>query len=88
MCCSPPGLSEPDQIRAVRAEVAKPFNVLAFGDLSMPELVEAGAQRVSVGGALTWTAVEAMAAAAGRIRDEGDFSSLARPTQIRRWLAT
>jgi 2-methylisocitrate lyase-like PEP mutase family enzyme len=83
-----PGLSEPGQIRAARAEIVRPLNVLALGNLSMSELVEAGAQRVSVGGALTWTAVEAMAAAAGRIRDEGDFSLLARPAQIRPWLAT
>ncbi len=37
---------------------------------------EAGAQRVSVGSSLAWVAVEAMAGAAERIRDEGDFSVL------------
>lgn len=31
---------------------------------------------MSVGGALTWVAVKAMAAAATAMRDEGDFSSL------------
>lgn len=70
------------------AEISKALNVLALGNLSLDELVDAGAQRISVGGSLTWTAVEAMAAAAGRIRDDGDFSSLARPTRIRDWLAS
>ena len=32
----------------------------------MAEIVDAGAQRISVGGALTWTAVNAFAAAATR----------------------
>jgi len=60
--------------------------VLAHRDLSMAEIVAAGARRVSVGGALTWVAVNAMAAAATAIRDDGDFSSLRRPRQIQEWL--
>jgi hypothetical protein len=43
----------------------------------MGAIVDAGGQRVSVGGALTWVAVNAMVAAAERMRDDGDFSSLA-----------
>ena len=42
----------------------------------MREIVDAGGQRVSVGGALTWVAARAMAAAAEQMRDSGDFSSL------------
>jgi hypothetical protein len=42
----------------------------------MREIVDAGARRVSVGGALAWTAVAAMAAAAEDMRDNGDFSLL------------
>jgi 2-methylisocitrate lyase-like PEP mutase family enzyme len=46
----------------------------------MTEIVEAGGRRVSVGGALAFVALDAMIAAAERIRDSGDFSSLgARP---------
>jgi 2-methylisocitrate lyase-like PEP mutase family enzyme len=52
----------------------------------MDEIVEAGARRVSVGGALAWTAIEAMAQAAEQIRDQGDFSSLASASRIRGWL--
>jgi 2-methylisocitrate lyase-like PEP mutase family enzyme len=65
--------------------VTKPVNVLASPGLTMAEIVDAGAQRVSVGGALTWVAVNAMAAAAGDIRDRGDFSSLGRNPPLREW---
>ena len=61
-----PGLRDADQIRTVCAATSKPVNVLAHAKLTMREIVDAGAQRVSVGGALTWTAVNAMVAAAER----------------------
>jgi hypothetical protein len=41
---------------------------------------------VSVGGALTWVAVGAMAAAAEQIRDSGDFSALKARVRIDEWL--
>ena len=44
--------------------VTKPVNVLALPGLTVAEIFEAGAQRVSVGGALTWVAVKAFADAA------------------------
>ena len=71
-----PGLRTSDEIRAVCSAVSKPVNVLAHSGLTMQEIVEAGGRRVSVGGALTWTAVRAAAAAAERMRDGGDFSGL------------
>ncbi|HSS04124.1 MAG TPA: isocitrate lyase/phosphoenolpyruvate mutase family protein [Solirubrobacterales bacterium] len=81
-----PGLRSVEEIRAVCGAVSKPVNVLAHPGLSMAEIVDAGAQRISVGGSLAWAAVEAMASAAERIRDEGDFSGLAAPTRVREWL--
>jgi 2-methylisocitrate lyase-like PEP mutase family enzyme len=81
-----PGLRSADEIRAVCEATAKPVNVLARPGLSMSEIAAAGAQRISVGGALTWVAVSAMAAAAERMRDFGDFSSLAAPVRIEEWL--
>jgi hypothetical protein len=42
---------------------------------------------VTVGGALTWVAVSAIAEAAQRMRDAGDFSALDVPVQIRAWLS-
>jgi 2-methylisocitrate lyase-like PEP mutase family enzyme len=80
-----PGLRRPAEIRAVCEAVSKPVNVLALPGVSMAEMVDAGAQRVSVGGSLTWTAVNAMTAAATEIRDRGDFSSLGSPPR-REWL--
>jgi 2-methylisocitrate lyase-like PEP mutase family enzyme len=82
-----PGLRTPTEIRAVCEAVSKPVNVLALPRLSMADIVEAGAQRVSVGGGLTWTAVNAMAAAALEIRDRGDFSSLGTSPPLHDWFA-
>ncbi len=83
-----PGLRTPTEIRAVCEAVSAPVNVLARADLSMAEIVGAGAQRVSVGGALTWTAVNALAEAAGAIRDRGDFSLLGTGPPLRDWFAS
>jgi 2-methylisocitrate lyase-like PEP mutase family enzyme len=71
-----PGLAAPEEIRAVCQAVSRPVNVLARPGLSVSEIVDAGAQRVSVGGALTWVAVGAMMKAAEKIRDTGDLSAL------------
>ncbi len=80
-----PGLRTPAEIRAVCEAVSKPVNVLAVRGLSLAEIVEAGAQRVSVGGALAWAAVNALVAAASEIRDHGDFSSLGTAPPLREW---
>src|SRR3954451_12438824 len=81
-----PGLATVEEIRAVCDAVAKPVNVLARPDLSFADITSAGAQRVSVGGALTWVAVSATVAAAERIRDDGDFSGLAARVDPEKWL--
>jgi 2-methylisocitrate lyase-like PEP mutase family enzyme len=82
-----PGLRTRDEIRAVCDAVSKPVSVLALaGGLSVQQIVEAGAQRISVGGALAWAAAEALAQAAERIRDDGDFSGLGSARRIRGWL--
>jgi 2-methylisocitrate lyase-like PEP mutase family enzyme len=83
-----PGLRTPDEIGAVCDAVSKPVNVLAVPGLSLAEITGAGAQRVSVGGALTWVAASALAAAAGDIRDRGDFSSLAARVPLAEWFGT
>src|ERR671918_3069738 len=80
------GLKTVDEIRTVCGAVSRPLNVLARPGLSMREIAGAGGRRVSVGGALTWVAVGAMAAAAEKMRDDGDFSSLDVPVQIEKWL--
>ena len=71
-----PGLGTLEEIRAVCDAVSKPVNVLAVPGLSVAEIFDAGAQRISVGGSLTWVAVKAFAEAARAIRDRGDLSAL------------
>jgi 2-methylisocitrate lyase-like PEP mutase family enzyme len=83
-----PGLETVDEIREVCAAVSKPVNVLARPGLSFAEVAGAGAQRVSVGGGLTWVAVGAAAEAALRMRDDGDFSWLGTPLPLAEWLAS
>ena len=81
-----PGLASGDEIRAVCEAVSKPVNVLALPRLTLAEIVEAGAQRVSVGGSLTWTAAQALADAAIAIRDRGSFEGLGDGSAVRAWL--
>ena len=82
-----PHLKSADEVRAVCEAVSAPVNVLAFPTLTMDAVVDAGARRVSVGGLLTWVAVEAMADAAAQLRDAGDFSVLRGPQRVRVWLS-
>jgi 2-methylisocitrate lyase-like PEP mutase family enzyme len=81
-----PGLQTVEEIRAVCSAATKPVNVLALPPLSFDEIVAAGAQRVSVGGALTWVAVRAAADAAAALL-EGDLSPLAARVPLGDWFA-
>jgi 2-methylisocitrate lyase-like PEP mutase family enzyme len=81
-----PGLRTAEEIRAVCQAVGRPVNVLALPGLTLAEIMEAGARRVSVGGGLTWVAVKAMADAAIAIRDTGDLASLAARLPLGEWL--
>ncbi len=81
-----PGLATVDEIRAVCSAVSKPVNVLARPNLTFDEIADAGAQRVSVGGALTWVAVAGLVSAGEQIRTRGDFSALAGGVKIDEWL--
>jgi 2-methylisocitrate lyase-like PEP mutase family enzyme len=80
-----PMLRTPDEIRTVASALSRPLNVLARPDLTFAQMTEAGAQRVSVGGALAWAAVAAAASAAERMLD-GDYSALAVRVPIADWL--
>jgi 2-methylisocitrate lyase-like PEP mutase family enzyme len=82
-----PGLATADEIHAICTAVSKPVNVLARPNLTLAEIAEAGGRRVSVGGALTWTAVNAFVEAATAIRDRGDFSSLGDSSGFQAWLS-
>jgi 2-methylisocitrate lyase-like PEP mutase family enzyme len=81
-----PGLRTTDDIAVVCNAVSKPVNVLAVSDLPLPAIFAAGAQRVSVGGALTWVAAGALADTATAMRDDGDLSRLATRLPLGEWL--
>jgi 2-methylisocitrate lyase-like PEP mutase family enzyme len=82
-----PGLASADEIRLVCEAVSKPVNVLARPGLTLDEIVGAGGRRISVGGSLTWAAVQALADAAVAIRDRGSFEALGDGARVRDWLA-
>jgi len=82
-----PRIPSAREIRAIRDATSKPLNVLTGPGLPVAEIVEAGGQRVSVGGRLAWVAINSMAAAAQQLRDGGELSSLADPAQIIEWLS-
>jgi 2-methylisocitrate lyase-like PEP mutase family enzyme len=79
-----PGLRTVEEIRVVCESLVKPVNVLAVPGLTVAEVVEAGAQRISVGGALTWVAAKALADAAASLRD-GDFGVLSARVPFADW---
>jgi 2-methylisocitrate lyase-like PEP mutase family enzyme len=81
-----PGLASTEEIGAVVEAVGLPVNVLARPSLSVAEIAAAGARRISVGGSLAWAAVEAMAAVARGMREDGDLSGLRGGGQVAEWL--
>ena len=81
-----PGLRTVQEIHAVCTAVNRPVNVLALPGMSLPEIIGAGAQRISVGGGLAWTAAEAVAHAAQQLRD-GDLAGLSSSVHVAQWLA-
>lgn len=83
-----PALLSVEEIETVCDSVSKPVNVLAFArlGLTLGEIAEAGAQRVSVGSGLTWAAVNGAIEAAERVIDDGDFSGLGTPGRVKEWL--
>jgi 2-methylisocitrate lyase-like PEP mutase family enzyme len=80
-----PGLRTVDEIHAVCAAVGRPVNVLAMPRLTVADIAAAGAQRISVGGRLTWVAVAAMAAAAEEML-QGSLAGLDASPPIGEWL--
>ncbi len=81
-----PGLADAAEIAAVTSAVGKPVNVLALPSLSVREIADAGARRISVGGSLTWAATEALADVAARMLADGDLSGLRGGGRVSEWL--
>jgi 2-methylisocitrate lyase-like PEP mutase family enzyme len=70
-----PGVTTPEQIRAVVSSVDRPVNVLALpGTPPVAELAELGVARISVGGAFAFAALSAAVEAGRELLDEGTYS--------------
>ncbi|MBW1601714.1 isocitrate lyase/phosphoenolpyruvate mutase family protein [Streptomyces sp. JJ66] len=78
-----PGLPDADAVRTVVGAVSRPVNVL-MGDaappLTLADLAALGVRRVSLGSALSRTAINAVRAAARRVLDHGRFDFGETPT--------
>ena len=82
-----PGLVTLGDVRTVCGAVERPVNVLAMPPLSrLGDVFEAGAQRVSVGGQLTWVSARAFVDAATALRDDGDLDVLRSDLDVERYL--
>ena len=70
-----PGLKTLDEVRLVTGALAKPVNVLGpmLGRVTVAELADAGAKRISLGGALARAAVTALLRAGAEMREHGSF---------------
>jgi 2-methylisocitrate lyase-like PEP mutase family enzyme len=80
-----PGVTSLADIRQLVAAVDRPVNVLAMpGVPPVSDLAEAGVSRVSVGGALAFAALAALADAATELRDKGTYGYLASSAAGRR----
>jgi 2-methylisocitrate lyase-like PEP mutase family enzyme len=64
-----------DQVRAVTSAVSKPVNVLAtmVRGATVEQLADAGARRISIGGALARAAITALVRAGVEMRETGTF---------------
>ncbi len=70
-----PALTTLEQVRLVTSALSKPVNVLApmVKGATVAQLADAGAKRLSIGGALSRTAVTALLRAGREMRDHGSF---------------
>jgi len=70
-----PGLTSLDQVMEVTSALTKPFNVLApfIRGATLADFAQAGAKRVSVGGALARVAFGSLMTAAKEMRKDGAF---------------
>jgi len=88
-----PGLTTLEQVRSVCGALSKPVNVLAppVKGATLASLAEAGAKRLSVGGALARAAVGALLRAGREMHEQGSFgwsAELASLADVKRLLGT
>lgn len=70
-----PALATLDEVRLVTGALSKPVNVLAppLRGVTVAELADAGAKRISLGGALARAAITALLRAGVEMRERGSF---------------
>jgi 2-methylisocitrate lyase-like PEP mutase family enzyme len=68
-----PGITARQDISAVISSVDRPVNILAGPSMNLKELSDLGAKRISVGSALTRSAIGAFMRAAGEMKESGAF---------------
>jgi 2-methylisocitrate lyase-like PEP mutase family enzyme len=71
-----PGLPDVDTLRTVLSSITKPFNLLVSSNnahITVADAREAGAKRISVGGALARAAATGFLSAAREIAEQGSF---------------
>ena len=86
-----PGLTTLDEVRLVASALTKPLNVLAppLKGATLAQLADAGARRISVGGALARAALTALLRAGAEMLTQGSFgwtSDVAPSADVKRWL--
>jgi 2-methylisocitrate lyase-like PEP mutase family enzyme len=81
-----PGVQKPEDIRKLADATTRPLNVLGLPGDTLSELVEAGAQRVSLGGGPAWAAAGGLARALKLVTEEGDFSAFDFSLPVKEWL--
>ena len=71
-----PALTTLDEVRTVCAAVGKPVNVLAppLKGVTLKQLAEAGAKRISIGGALARATIATLLRAGKEMREQGSFA--------------
>jgi 2-methylisocitrate lyase-like PEP mutase family enzyme len=88
-----PGLTTLAEVRLVAGALTKPLNVLAppLKGVTVAQLADAGAKRISTGGALARAAITALLRAGAEMRDRGSFewiSDLASSADVKKLLST
>ena len=70
-----PALTTLEEVRTVTAALGKPVNVLAppLKNVTLAQLSEAGAKRISIGGALARAVIATLLRAGTEMRDRGSF---------------
>lgn len=71
-----PGIGSLDDLRSVTSELKQPFNVLSvfIPTATANDLIQAGATRISLGGALAWACIKPLLDAGREMLEQGSFN--------------